>query len=183
MKSRYLLRVISGKYRGKGIISPKDFSVRPTSQRVKDSLFNIIRTNLYGKNFLDVFAGTGQMGIEAISNGAQVTFVDSDVSLLKTNVLAIIKDQKTDIFQGDFKNVLTNLCKNNKKFDFIFADPPYNEGLYAEIIKYTLPLLSEDGVLILEHSSDFNVEIFNEYNVIDCRNYGSRALTFLGGTK
>ena len=86
MKSRYLLKVVSGKYRGRGIISPKDYSVRPTSQRVKESLFNIIRTEIYGKTFLDIFSGTGQMGIEAISNGAKSVFVDADIKLLKENV-------------------------------------------------------------------------------------------------
>lgn len=180
MKNRYLLRVISGKYRGKGILSPKDFSVRPTSQRVKESLFNIIRTDIYGKNFLDVFSGTGQIGIEAVSNGANVTFVDIDTKLLRENTSEVLKNETVEICSGKFANVFESFSKINKKFDFIFADPPYNDGLYDEIIKYSLPILSEDGMLILEHSSDLTIE---HDNVFDKRVYGSRALTFIGGNK
>lgn len=180
MKNRYLLRVISGKYRGKGILSPKDFSVRPTSQRVKESLFNIIRTELYGKDFLDVFSGTGQMGLEAVSNGANVTFVDMDVKLLKENISAILQNDNVEVLCGNFKNIFLNLKNTNKKFDFIFADPPYNDGLYDEIIEYALPILKDDGILILEHSSDISIE--ND-KVFDKRVYGSRSLSFLGGNK
>ncbi len=180
MKRRYLLRVISGKYRGKGILSPKDFSVRPTSQRVKESLFNIIRTELYGKDFLDVFSGTGQMGLEAVSNGANVTFVDMDVKLLKENISAILQNDNVEVLCGNFKNIFANLKNANKKFDFIFADPPYNDGLYDEIIEYALPILKDGGILILEHSSDISIE--ND-KVFDKRVYGSRSLSFLGGNK
>lgn len=183
MKNRYLLRVISGRYKGKGILSPEGLDVRPTSQRVKDSLFNIIRTELYGKDFLDIFSGTGQMGIEAVSNGAHATFVDADTSLVRKNVFEILKNENSEIIRGDFNNVLKNMAEKNKRFDFIFADPPYNEGLYLNIIECSLPLLNDDGVLILEHSSDFDIENLGNFNVVDKRLYGSRSLTFLGGIK
>lgn len=175
MKNKYLLRVVSGKYRGRGIISPKDFSVRPTSQRVKESLFNIIRTDLLGKTFLDIFSGTGQMGIEAISNGATGVFVDADTSLVKENV-ALVCEEHCEIYRGDFKNILDNFKKAGRKFDFIFADPPYNDGLYDDIINYSMPLLNENGKLILEHSSDMP---FSHINECDSRKYGSRTLSFL----
>lgn len=180
MKSRYLLKVVSGKYRGRGIISPKDYSVRPTSQRVKESLFNIIRTEIYGKTFLDIFSGTGQMGIEAISNGAKSVFVDADIKLLKENVTAVVKDENPEVYRGDFKNILKNFYESGRKFDFIFADPPYDDGLYEDIINFSIPLLNDDGMLILEHSSELSIE--NE-NIFDIRSYGSRSLTFLGGNK
>ncbi len=178
MKNKYLLRVISGKYRGKGIISPKDYSVRPTSQRVKESLFNIIRTDLYEKTFLDIFSGTGQMGIEAVSNGAKAVFIDANTNLIKENVSAIC-EENCEIHRGDFKNILENFKKAGRKFDFIFADPPYNDGLYDDIINYSLPLLNEDGKLILERSSDIPFRHLNEY---DSRKYGSRTLSFLEAT-
>ncbi len=179
MKNKYLLRVVSGKYRGKGIVSPKDLSVRPTSQRVKESLFNIIRTKLYGKTFLDLFAGTGQMGIEAISNGAKAVFIDGDTSLIKRNVEGVGCESDAEIFRGDFINVLTSL--KGRKFDYIFADPPYREGLYYDIVKHSLNLLQDDGIIILEHSSDCVFDEFENVIIIDKRIYGSRALTFLGG--
>lgn len=180
MKNRYLLRVISGKYRGKGILSPKDNSVRPTSQRVKESFFNIIRTELFGKTFLDIFSGTGQMGIEAVSNGAKSVFIDADTSLLKENLISVCKEENCEVYRGDFKNILENFKKTNRNFDFIFADPPYNDGLYEDIINYSIPLLNEGGILILEHSSDYVIDSLCKY---DSRTYGSRTLSFLGGNK
>lgn len=179
MKNKYLLRVVSGKYRGKGIVSPKDLSVRPTSQRVKESLFNIIRTNLYGKAFLDLFAGTGQMGIEAISNGATAVFIDGDTALAKKNVEGVGCQSESEILRGDFISVLTSL--KGRKFDYIFADPPYRDGLYNDIVKYSLKVLKDDGTIILEHSSDLVFDEFDDAVIIDKRIYGSRALTFLGG--
>ena len=149
MKNKSLLRVLSGKYRGKGLVSPPDFTVRPTSARVKDSLFNIIRMDLYDSNFLDLFCGTGQNGIEAISNGAKVTFVDKNTNIVTKNVNNVGCAENSKIISGDFKNVLLFFAKNNEKFDFIFADPPYMDGLYDEIIKLSASLLNEDGKLIL----------------------------------
>lgn len=181
MKNKYLLRVVSGKYRGKGIASPKDFSVRPTSQRVKESLFNIIRFDLYGKSFLDIFSGTGQIGIEAISNGAKAYFVDGDTTLLKSNLASVGCEKDAEVIRGDFIGVLKSL--KNIKFDYVFADPPYRDGLYQDIVKYSLPVLNDNGVIILEHSSDIVFDSFDGATIVDERTYGSRVLTFLGGKK
>lgn len=180
MKNKFLLKIISGKFKGKGLYSPSDFSVRPTSARVKDSLFNIIRNDLFDVSFLDLFAGSGQIGFEALSGGANVTFVDKDVSLLQKNAQHLGVD--VNIIQGSFENALEALLRR-RKFDFIFADPPYNDGLYQQIIEKSLPLLKENGVLILEHSSDMIIPASPDYNIISVRKYGSRSLTFLGGEK
>lgn len=180
MKNKFLLKIISGTLKGKGLYSPQDFSVRPTSARVKDSLFNIIRNDLPGARFLDLFAGSGQIGFEAISLGADVVFCDKDASLIKKNAQHL--GVEATVLQGDFLNILSTL-KNGQNFDFIFADPPYNDALYAAIIKNSLPLLSQNGVLILEHSSDYNLPITEKCNIISVRKYGSRSLTFLGGEK
>ncbi len=181
MKNKYLLRVLSGDYRGKGLISPPDMSVRPTSARVKGSLFNIIRPTLYNSQFLDIFCGTGQIGIEAVSNGAIATFIDKNTTILNNNINSVGCKDKCRVVSGDFKNILLSFAKNNEKFDFIFADPPYNDGLYEDIIRLTKDLLNEDGRLILEHSSDFVIENTFDLEIIDTRVYGSRTLTFLGG--
>ncbi|MBE7091718.1 MAG: 16S rRNA (guanine(966)-N(2))-methyltransferase RsmD [Clostridiales bacterium] len=181
MKNKCLLRIVSGKYRGKGLISPQDSTVRPTSARVKESLFNIIRFDLPGSDFLDVFCGTGQNGIEAASNGANVTFIDKNVSLVNKNISNIGLNESCRVICGDFKFILSSFAKNNEKFDFIFADPPYNEGLYEDIIDSAQYLLKENGKIILEHSRDFVIDNTFGLEVTDKRVYGSRALTFLGG--
>ncbi len=182
MKNKYILRIISGKYRGKGIESPADFKVRPTSARVKDSLFNIIRTELFGCYFLDLFAGTGQVGLEAISNGAKVTFVDINTDLVNKNIALLGCADEARVLKGDFVNIALGLAKSKQRFDFVFADPPYNEGLYQSIIESCQGLLKDDGLLILEHASDFKLECdLHGLEIKKERIYGSRTLTFLGG--
>lgn len=181
MKNKYLLRVLSGNYRGKGLISPPDMSVRPTSARVKGSLFNILRPKLYNADFLDVFCGTGQIGIEAVSNGAKATFVDKNTTILSKNIVNVGCQDQCRIVSGDFKNILLSFAKNNEKFDFIFADPPYNDGLYDDIINLSKDLLKKDGRLILEHSSDYTIDVAFDFEILDKRVYGSRTLSFLGG--
>lgn len=181
MKNKYLLRVLSGNYRGKGLISPPDMSVRPTSARVKDSLFNILRQKLYDAEFLDIFCGTGQIGIEAVSNGAKATFIDKNTLILNKNIEGVGCKDQCRVISGDFKNILLFFAKNNEKFDFVFADPPYNDGLYEDIIRLSKDLLNEGGRLILEHSSDFVINNTFGLEIVDKRIYGSRTLTFLGG--
>lgn len=177
MKNKFFLRIISGKYRGKGIFSPEDCSIRPTSSRVKDSLFNIIRTDLFDSDFLDLFGGSGQIGLEAASLGAKVTIADRDISLVEKNVAHVGADDVRTI-QGDYLSVLNRL--QNQKFDFIFADPPYKDGLYGEIIKNALPMLKEGGLLILEHASE---DTITDEHIVKVKKYGSRTLTFLGDNK
>jgi 16S rRNA (guanine966-N2)-methyltransferase len=136
---------------------------------------------LYNAKFLDMFSGTGQVGIEAISNGATSTFIDLNTALLKKNIEQIGCQDFSRVFSGDFKRVMSDLNVKGEKFDFIFADPPYNDGLYSDIIRFSMPLLSEDGKIILEHSSDCEITAPDDAIIFDKRAYGSRSLTFLGG--
>jgi len=178
MKNKFLLHVISGKYRGRGLCSPPDFSVRPTTGRVKGSLFDIIRTSVFGCSFLDVFAGTGQIGIEALSVGAKsVTFVDGNTDIVLKNISLLNIGSEAKAIRGDFTRVLPTLEKES--FDFVFADPPYKEGLYERIIELSLPLVKENGRLILEHSSDFTVNACDGFENESVRIYGSRGFTIL----
>ncbi len=182
MKNKYMLRIISGRFKGKGIESPSDIAIRPTSGRVKESLFNIIRTQLEGADFLDLFAGTGQIGLEAISNGARCVFADLHPQLVQTNSALLGCRKETEIIQGSFQAVLKQLLLKGPKFDFIFADPPYQNGYYEEIIALSVEVLKENGTLILEHASNFPIET-QRMRVVDHRVYGSRSLTFLKGEK
>lgn len=171
-----VLRVQSGTLRGRGIASPPDDAVRPTSARVKEALFNILRPRLAGSSFLDLFCGTGQMGLEALSNGAAVLFADVDVRLAKQNVLPLCPDAL--FIQGDFRTVLGTLARRGQTFDILFADPPYRAGLYEEIAALALPLLSPGGLLVLEHATDTPLTGLPAQAL--CRRYGSRSLTFIG---
>lgn len=174
MKQKYVLRISSGTFRGRGITSPEGMTVRPTATRIKEALFSRYRSRMIGADFLDLFAGTGQMGLEAVSNGANAVFADQDPALARKNIEALGLSAR--VIRADFRETIRILAREGMSFDFIFADPPYRDGLYGEIISLCLPLLKADGVLILEHASENPLPEAEE-----TRSYGSRSLSFIGG--
>lgn len=146
------MRIVGGKYRSRLLITPKDEKVRPTSDITREAVFNILQTMINDAIFLDLFAGSGAMGIEAISRGAkEVFFCDNDknsIALVKTNLQAI-NEEGTIIFR-DYKSCLSEL--NGKKFDIIYIDPPYTDKCIKECLKLILEngLLSKSGYVIYE---------------------------------
>lgn len=144
------MRVITGSARGRKLKTPEGYDVRPTTDSVKEAVFNIIRDDVEGRKVLDLFAGTGQMGIEALSRGAaSAVFVDSSAESLK-----IVKENlKLCGFEAQAvrSDALTYL-KHCGKFDIIFIDPPYDAGLYEPVLNaiYQIDILSENGIIIVE---------------------------------
>lgn len=130
------MRVISGKSRGKKLISLEGDNTRPTLDRVKEALFNIIQFDIKDAVVLDLFAGTGALGIEALSRGAkEVVFCDKvpdAIKVIKQNVTNTSNLDKATIINKDCKDVLKDLSKQNKKFDIVFLDPPYKTNLAIE---------------------------------------------------
>ena len=173
------MRIISGKHKGRVLKSFKGDDIRPTSDRAKEALFNILGSKVYNAKFLDLFSGTGSMGIEAISRGAEkVIFVDGSkdsVNLIKGN-LALVKEDATVIL-GYAESFLNSV---NGKFDIIFLDPPYNyrdaDGLF-KIIK-NRNLLNEGGIIVYEHNADYTFETEN-FEIYDNRKYGIAVFDFL----
>lgn len=144
------MRVITGTARGRKLMEPKGMDIRPTTDMVKESVFNIAQFDIEGRRILDLFAGTGQMGIEALSRGAKsVTFVDASkdaVKLVKDNLSHC--GMEAAVVHGDSLSFLERCGK----FDFIFLDPPYATDLIdralEKIIKFDI--LSESGIIIYE---------------------------------
>lgn len=178
------MRVISGKFKGKKLFAPRDNHVRPTTDRIKETLFNILAAKgLCGEvTVLDLFGGSGALGIEAMSRGATKTvFIDNDpasIALIKANLNHVgAKPYEYEVYNVDFSFALKKL--KDKRFDVIFADPPYAAGLENAIMetidKYNV--LSETGVLVMEHSVDvgFDTETYDE----DRRVCGNTVLSFL----
>jgi len=153
------MRVISGKYRGKRLEAPEGYEVRPTMDRIKETIFNIIQFRIESKTVLDLFAGTGALGIEAISRGAaEVVFIDTSsdsINCIKNNLKKI--DGNYKVIKTDFSNYLLSL---GKKFDIIFIDPPYKSLNGEEAIKIIIErrLLSDDGIIVFERSSDHETD-------------------------
>lgn len=149
------MRVISGSARGRRLISPEGFDVRPTTDKVKESVFNIIQFELENACVLDLFAGSGQLGIEALSRGAAcAVFVDASKKSLDT----VKKNIETTGFQSRSKIVCSDafafLSSCSGKFDIVFLDPPYEKGLCERAFGYLPPRLSSGAVVICETRAD-----------------------------
>ena len=146
------MRVITGTARGRKLQEPKDMSVRPTTDMVKESMFSIIQFDVPGRRVLDLFAGTGQLGIEAVSRGAaSCVFVDQDnasLSLVRANVAACGFGQQSQILRTDAQSYL----KHCGQFDIVFLDPPYRAGLYKPVLAqiFQFDILSVGGIIVVE---------------------------------
>ncbi len=168
------MRVISGKYKGRKIKGFNLEGTRPTMDRVKESLFAIIMPYIKNSACLDLFAGTGALGIEAISNGAgSVTLVDNNLNAIKTikeNTNGMAED--IEIVLSDYKKYIKN-C--SKKFDIIFLDPPYDRNLISKAIKHILEndLLAQGGLLVCEYE---NEKIECLLKVIKEKSYGGKKI-------
>jgi 16S rRNA (guanine966-N2)-methyltransferase len=186
------MRIIAGKYRGRKLKSPPSLEARPTSDRLRETLFNILAPRINGVRFLDLCAGSGAVGIEALSRGAQhVTFVDASrkmCALIKTNVAALKVDQaEFEIFVAEAREFLgRHVKKEAKPFDIIFFDPPYRtnyDGLLDYAGEHLEQLLSKDGVAIVEHhkKKELKQEIsgLRRYRVLK---QSDSALSFYGAT-
>ena len=158
------MRIITGKVKGLILKTPKGLSTRPTSDRIKESVFSILNgmVDFEDKAILDLFAGTGALGLEAMSRGAtQAVFVDFEtVNIIKDNVNRAHFDDKSEIIRGDVFKVMKKFSNNQRQFDLIFCDPPYNKGLWqrALIGIDNLNLLNSEGLLIIEHGADESLE-------------------------
>ena len=150
------MRVIGGTAKNKKLISGYD-TVRPTSDRIKETLFNVLE-NIQGTYFLDLFSGTGNIGIEAISRGAaSVCFVEKSFNLCKTikeNLRLTGFEQKGRVFKREVNKNLFSFFKNRCfVFDIIFADPPYEKGTVRKIFDIIdFDIVPKDGIFVLQHS-------------------------------
>ena len=148
------MRVISGKARGIVLKTPDGMLTRPTADRVKEALFSILQFDLPGKRILDLFGGTGQLGIEAISRGAKsAVFVDAGdapCKLIKENLRRAKMEGEGKVVRADY---LTYLSGCREKFDIIFLDPPYAEVFLENAIKKIseIDILESGGIIVAEH--------------------------------
>ena len=174
------LKIISGKYKGLTFDGDSIIGTRPTMNRVKESLFAMIQTRLKDSICLDLFAGSGNLGLEALSNGDSTCyFVDYNKVAIKTisdNINKLRINEKYFIYQNDYKQALKSFFEQKIKFDIIFLDPPYNSGFtnvcLEKIVEYDL--LNNAGLVICEYESEEvankNLKVWKE------RTYGSKKI-------
>lgn len=175
------MRVIAGKYRHLSIEQPISDKTRPTQDRVKEALGSILSTRIEGSKILDLFAGSGGIGIELLSRGAkEAVFVDADKVAIKTITSNLKKLQVSENYQihhNDFQSYLSLAKERNEVFDIVYLDPPYRYECYQEIADYLLTnhLLSKDGILIFEGDHPFlQNENFTKFKTYK---YGKKYLT------
>lgn len=153
------MRIITGKVRGLQLTVPKNMDVRPTADRVKESLFNIIGSKIIEAKILDLFAGTGNLGLESWSRGAaSVVFIDESkesLRLVNSNINKCRAQADCTVYKGNAVNVAARLADNGERFDIAFCDPPYNKGWVEQIIAMLPqhPFLKDGGYLIVERSA------------------------------
>jgi 16S rRNA (guanine966-N2)-methyltransferase len=183
------MRIIGGEARGRPVRLPGGCHIRPTADRVKKSLFDILNP-VAGRSFLDLFAGSGNVGLESLSRGARfAVFVEKDVRLVETIRKSLAQlgfGERAEVVAADAERGLRRLVQRKERFDIIFADPPYDEGLAVETLKWLEggDLLAEGGIVALQHSTRETPEGLQIRAMVatDQRRYGDTVLTFFKGT-
>jgi 16S rRNA (guanine966-N2)-methyltransferase len=181
------MRIISGRLKGRPLSAPKGRSLRPTADQVKETLFNIIGSHVQQATLLDLFAGTGNVGIEALSRGAtHAVFVEKNsrhAQILSRNIAACHIEAESTVYRGDANKILTTLHKKQMRFDLVFLDPPYRQtNLLLDILRkiLALSLIAESGLLIVEHASSFipPTETDSGFSLTKQRRIGDTTLSF-----
>jgi 16S rRNA (guanine966-N2)-methyltransferase len=180
------MRIIGGEARGRPVRLPRGCRIRPTADRVKKSLFDILHP-LTGKSFLDLFAGSGNVGLEALSRGARFSiFVERDLLLVKAIGVSLSQfgfSERAEVIALDAGRGLEYLVQRGTRFDILFADPPYDEGLARETLQWLgkEDVLTENGIVVLQHSVREKLQgsQAQELVIVDQRRYGDTMLSFL----
>jgi 16S rRNA (guanine966-N2)-methyltransferase len=156
------LRLTGGEARGRRLRSPRGSKIRPTADRVREALFDILGPRIHGASFLDACAGTGAVGCEALSRGAaRVVFLERDRAALKLiaeNLEVGDFTPRSEVVTGDVRATLRKLEAGGERFRIVFLDPPYEEPAVADLLSLAARCLSPGGSLILEHSASRTIE-------------------------
>ena len=182
------MRVISGTARGKKLSSLEGLTTRPTLDRVKEALFNILQFDLKGAKILDLFSGSGALGIEALSRGAkEAVLCDNShkaIQIINKNLEETRLIDKAKVVNRGYIDAIKQLHKQSQKFDIIFLDPPYKTDYVIKSINYILEykLIAEDGIIVVE-TDDKNkiegIEDNKDLEVYDTRKYGIVHVIFI----
>lgn len=179
------MRIISGIARGRKILSPESSETRPTLDRIKESIFNIIQNNVYDSIVADIFSGTGSLGLEAASRGSKMTYVvdksPSAFSFLTKNIENLKFGEFCKALNMDAYAALEKLHKENIKLDILFIDPPYLKNLIPPAIKIVADknLITEDGIIVTKIDSSEDIfEGYGNIKLYDKRKYGNTTVCF-----
>jgi 16S rRNA (guanine(966)-N(2))-methyltransferase RsmD/pantetheine-phosphate adenylyltransferase len=179
------VRIISGEFKGRNLETPKGNDIRPTTDRIKEAIFNLVSDYVGSAHVLDLFAGSGALGVEAISRGAEhVCFADfsavsMDAVFKNVGKLTNLDKNRTSFIQKDYRAALKELSRKGLKFDLVFLDPPYAKELEknALLLIEQFSLLNENGIIVLEMPRDKQRLVLpKSYAAVDKRDYGSSTI-------
>lgn len=179
------MRVIAGKYRSRKLKSLEGQDTRPTLDRVKESLFNILGKRVLEAQVLDLFSGSGSLGIEALSRGAKFAVLNDKspaaIEIIQDNVEAFALEDDTGVMCQDAFAAIDILANAKMHFDLIFLDPPYDAQLYAPVLQKIRDrgILAPEGMIICEHRKGSGFDVPCEYRIYDRRTYGRSTISFI----
>ena len=175
------MRIIAGTARSRTIEAPKGRDTRPTLDRVRENLFNILQMRIYDAQVLDLFAGSGALSLEAVSRGAAfAVMVDHDraaQAVEKKNVESLHFEKQTRLMGCDWAQAVRQLTGEQAKFDLIFLDPPYAMHDLTAVTEAIKPLMTEDALIITEHQADQTYVVADGLVQTDSRRYGYVGIT------
>ncbi|MBO5394591.1 MAG: 16S rRNA (guanine(966)-N(2))-methyltransferase RsmD [Clostridia bacterium] len=176
------MKIVAGKFKGKKLIDRPFEHIRPTADMVKQSIFNKLQFELIGAKVLDLFCGTGALGIEALSRGAEeVVFADLDkrsIKLTQDNLKSIGLPANAKVICADYEETISRL--KGQKFDIIILDPPYKSGIYEKCLEKIAEakLLSEEGIIVCEQEKNIDID-YKPFALSDERVYGIKKVAYL----
>ena len=175
------MRIIAGEARGRKIEAPSGRNTRPTLDRVRENLFNMLQGNVVGSVVLDLFAGSGALSLEAVSRGAaHAVMIDSDwqaAAVQKKNITCLRYEDRISQFHCDWEKGVSTLRKDHLQFDLVFLDPPYSFGDREKVFQAIRPLLQDDSMIVLEHASGETVPVPSGYFLLRERSWGYCAVS------
>jgi 16S rRNA (guanine(966)-N(2))-methyltransferase RsmD len=170
------MRIIAGEARGRRIEAPEGRNTRPTLDRVRENLFNMLQGEIDGSGILDLFAGSGALSYEALSRGAAYAFlVDHDrkaSAVQRKNAETLGYLDRTEIITADWRKALKDIGSKEKRFDIVFLDPPYAMLNLNDVFTGLISVLGEDALIILEHEAGKHPEIPDGFECIKQRCWG-----------
>lgn len=180
------MRIITGTAKGTKLKAPSGLDTRPTADRVKESVFNILGDIVVDARVLDIFAGTGNLGLEALSRGGKsAVFVDhsqESIEIIKENAHRTKLVDLTEIYKNDVLRALDRLAQSEHSFDLLFCDPPYKKGFVQTVLEKIdkQPIMADRGIIVMEHSR--HEKIADEWENLELRRterYGATLISFL----
>ena len=181
------MRIISGEARGRTLFAPAGEHTRPTSDKIRGSLFNILNGCVKGAEVLDLFGGTGALALEALSRGAARAVISDSaraaIEVIRRNAANVLKDaldERALILKADYRSAISSV--SGRKFDLVFLDPPYRMlDAYGDAIARLsrADALAEDAVVVAERRRDASISVPEDFEIFDTRQYGETAVDFV----